>query len=157
MIRAFKNEVTLPFEWRIRRFDVIDSAGKTVAPVLDLLWDTEAREVRYVMVEIGGLMSITGKRLLVPASLFIRAGSGQVQALVPLENLVGAPAPEDADQPSREEEDAIFSYFETAPYWEPQGLIKKRNKKGEPETPAVKPADIKIGELKMESDDKGIA
>ncbi len=157
MIRAFKNEVDLPFEWRIRRFDVIDTTGKTVAPVLDILWDAEAREVRYVMVEIGGLLSITGKRLLIPASLFIRVGSGQMQALVPLEILAGCPVPEDAGQPTRDEEEAIFSYFETVPYWAPQGLPRKREKEGKPESPPVKPADINIGELKMESDDKGSA
>ncbi|MBI5636632.1 MAG: PRC-barrel domain-containing protein [Nitrospinae bacterium] len=157
MIRAFKTEVNLPFEWRIRRFDVIDSTGKTVAPVLDLLYDPEAREVRYVMVEIGGLLRIAGKRLLIPASLFIRAGSGQVQALLPQEILIGSPMPEDAEQPTRGEEEAIFSYFETAPYWEPRGLIKKIKKEGEPESPPVKPTDINIGELKMESDDKGAA
>lgn len=157
MIRAFKSDVALPFEWRIRRFDVIDSTGKTVAPVLDLLYDPEAREVRYVMVEIGGLLRIAGKRLLIPASLFIRAGSGQVQALVSQEILISSPAPEDAEQPSRGEEEAVFSYFETTPYWEPQGLFKKKKKEGEPEPPPVKPSDINIGELKMESDDKGVA
>ncbi len=157
MIRAFKNEVDLPFEWRIRRFDVIDTTGKTVAPVLDLLYDPEVREVRYVMVEIGGLLSIAGKRLLIPASLFIRVGSGQVQALIPLELLVGAPVPEDFEQPTRGEEEAVFSYFETIPYWEPQGLLRKREKEGTPGGPQSKPADPKLGELKMESDDKGVA
>lgn len=157
MIRAFKNEVALPFEWRIRRFDIIDSTGKTVAPVLDLLWDPDAREVRYVMVEIGGLMSIKGKRLLIPASLLIRVGSGQVQTLVPQENLVGVPAPEDVEQPTRVEEEAVFTYFKTTPYWEPTGLVKKNKDEGEPESPPVKPGDITVGELKMESDDKGVA
>ncbi len=153
MIRAFKSDTNLPFEWRIRRFDVIDSTGKTVAPVLDLLYDPEARDVRYVMVEIGGLLRISGKRLLIPASLFIRAGSGQVQVLVSQEMLASSPAPEDAENPTRSEEEAVFSYFETTPYWEPQGLLKKRKKEGEP----AKLPDVNIGKLEMENDDKGIS
>ena len=155
MIRAFKNDIDLPFEWRIRRFDVIDSTGKTVAPVMDLLYDPEAREVRYVMVEIGGLLGIAGKRLLIPASLFIRVGSGQVQALVSQEILVGCPAPEFAERPARGEEEAVFSYFETSPYWAPQGLPKREAKNGEQETPPVNVGDIKIGELKLENNDAG--
>lgn len=153
MIRAFTNDVDLPFEWRIRRYDVIDSTGKTVAPVMDLLYDAEAREVRYVMVEIGGLLGIAGKRLLIPSSLFIRVGSGQIQALVTQEILAGCPAAELFEQPTREEEEAVFSYFETIPYWKPQKLPKRETKDGDAETPPVKLDDIKIGELKLENGD----
>ncbi len=159
MIRAFKNEVELPLEWRIQRYDVIDNKGKFVAPVQDLLWDPEAREVRYVMLEIGGVMRIAGKRLLVPPALFIRAGSGQVQALVAQEDIMDAPAPEDHEHPKRGEEEAIFDYFKTAPYWEQAGLYKKETTAAEDEKEAatrkITLDKMDIGDLHMENNDKG--
>ncbi|MBI5178033.1 MAG: PRC-barrel domain-containing protein [Nitrospinae bacterium] len=141
MIRAFQKEITLPFEWRLQHYEVVDSRGKVVAPVLDLLYDDAAKAVRYVMIEVGGAVGISGKRILMPPDLFTRAGSGQLLCEASTELIGDAPPIENAEHPTPEEEKAIFDYFEKEPYWETKELKKK--KEAEKDAQAKRTADGK--------------
>jgi len=115
---AFKKNLRLPFEWKLAGYDIIDSEDKFVSRVVDLLCEEETKMVRYLIGEIGGLMGISGKKVLIPASLITRAGSGQVIAAATLEMIQGSPPVDDPENPTSEEESAIFSHYEARPYWD---------------------------------------
>ena len=139
MKRAFQNGIPLPFEWHLQRYEVLDSKGKPVAPVLDLLYDEKAGKVRYVMIEIGGAVGISGKKVLLAPGLLTRAGSGQLLCEVPMEIIEEAPPVEDENSPTREEEKAIYDYFEKTPYWEEE--LPKKKKDNQPHSPDTLESD----------------
>jgi hypothetical protein len=136
MKRAFQNEIPLPFEWHLQRYEVVDSKGKSVAPVLDLLYDEKAKAVRYVMIEVGGAVGISGKKVLLMPELLTRAGAGQMLCEVSEQIIEEAPSPEDPEHPTREEEKAIYEYFEKEPYWHKELPKKQEGEQQPPPNPA---------------------
>jgi len=122
-VRAFKNKVALPFEWRLWGYEIIDSQEKFVAPVLDLLVEKETGRVRYILAEIGGLLSIKGRMVVIPDCILTRAGSGQAVASATLEYIQDSPLIDDPDNITREEEEALYSHYGYKPYWEQVGAL----------------------------------
>lgn len=116
-VRAFRDHVNLPFEWRLAGYEVVDDQENFVSRVVDLLCEEESGKVRYLLGEIGGAMGIVGKKVLIPVSILTRTGSGQVVASAALENIQDSPMIDDAENPSRDEESAIFNHFGLKPYW----------------------------------------
>ncbi len=121
LTRAFRDGVDLPFEWRIRGYDVVDSQEKLVASVYDVICDVESGSACYVMVEIGGMLGISGRKVLLPTAMLVRAGSGQMVAGVTLERIMDSPAIENSENPTRDEEKKIFDYYNLQPYWAGDG------------------------------------
>ncbi|MBI3582242.1 MAG: PRC-barrel domain-containing protein [Nitrospinae bacterium] len=120
MIRAFQNNVVLPFEWRLQRYEVFDARGKSVSLVLDLLYDEKEKAVRYVITEIGGGVGVSGKRVLLPVEIVERAGNGILQCEVEEKRLMDLPPLENRENPTRKDEQRIYEHFEKTPYWEAQ-------------------------------------
>ncbi|MEE8484172.1 MAG: PRC-barrel domain-containing protein [Nitrospinota bacterium] len=145
-IRAFKKSIELSFEWRLAGYNVIDTEGNTVAPVLDLLCDEDSRKPRYLMAEIGGLMGIQGKVVLLPIGMLTRAGSGQVIANSTREQMQQAEPLDDPDNPKRREEEKIFIHYGLRPYWEVEEVVEASK---EAKKEAEKDAE------KKESEDEG--
>ncbi len=127
---AFKKNLPLPFEWKLAGYDIIDSEDKFVSRVVDLLCEEESKTVRYLIGEVGGLMGISGKMVLIPASLVTRAGSGQVIAAATLETIMSSPPVHDPENPTGEEESAVFLHYEARPYWD-RFSIEKSGKENE--------------------------
>lgn len=158
MKRALRDNVEIPPAWRLRFFEAIDNKGAFIAPVLDVLWDVEAHEPRYVLLEIGGGVGVTGKRIILPEKAVVRLGGGQVQALYSQQTVFDVPVPRDPEHPKREEEEEIFQYFDLPPYWmEGEGLEMKKDAGAVggvkvPKKPLPPPPDINPDELKMERD-----
>ena len=96
---------------------MVDDQENYVSRVVDLLCEEESGTVRYLLGEIGGVMGIAGKKVLIPAAILTRTGSGQVVASAALENIQDSPAIADVENPSRDEESAIFNHFGLKPYW----------------------------------------
>jgi hypothetical protein len=114
---AFRDNADIPFDWRVKGFELIDSQDKVIAPVHDLLVDESSGEVRYVAATMGGLMGIKGKALIIPAELITKGGAGTLMVSASNSLLNDAPWLEDFENPSRAEEDAVFRYFGLMPYW----------------------------------------
>jgi hypothetical protein len=118
---AFRGNIFLPYEWKLAGYDLIDAQDKYVSRVNDLLCEKETGKIRYLLAEIGGLMGISGKKVLVPASLLTRAGTGQVIASATLESIQDSPPLDDPENPTRDEEAAIFAHYNKTPYWQMPG------------------------------------
>ena len=116
-VRAFRDHVHLPFEWRLAGYELVDDQENYVSRVVDLLCEEESGKVRYLLGEIGGVMGIAGKKVLIPAAILTPTGSGQVVVTAALENIQDSPSIGDVENPSRDEESAIFSHFGLKPYW----------------------------------------
>ncbi len=115
---AFRDSADIPFDWRVKGFELIDSQDKFIAPVYDLLVAEKGGEVRYVAATMGGLMGIRGKSLILPAELITKGGAGTLMVNASNSLLNDAPLIEDIENPSRKEEDEVFRYFGLKPYWE---------------------------------------
>ena len=117
MIKAFEKNISLPFEWRLQRYEVIDSRGKSVAPVRDLLYDDVAKAPRYVLIEIGGGIGVSGKMVLLPVEIIERGGNGLLLCEVSEEDMMGFPILKNSENPTRRDEERIFEHFKKEPYW----------------------------------------
>lgn len=127
---AFKENLALPFAWKLAGYNLIDFDDKFVSRVVELLCEEESEKVRYLIGDVGGLMGIAGKKVLVPASLLTRAGSGQVIVSTTLEMIQSSPPINNPESPTREEESAIFAHYEASPYWEPSKIETSTKKRG---------------------------
>lgn len=125
-LRVFKDNVAVSFEWRLKGFELIDRQEQFVAPVLELLYDEESGEVRYVTARLGGLLSIEGKGLLLPVDIIIKGGSGTLVVDAPLEHIGDTPSVENLENPGREEEELVFRHYGVKPYW--VGVVKAEEK-----------------------------
>ncbi len=143
-IRAFKKAIELSFEWRLAGYNVIDIEGNTIAPVLDLLCEEDGHKPRYLMAEIGGLMGIQGKVVLLPVGMLTRAGSGQVIANSTREQIQQAELLDDPDNPNRREEEKIFIHYGLRPYWEVEEAVEA-SKEAKKDTEKKESEDEKDG------------
>lgn len=141
MIRAFQNNVALPFEWRLQRYEVVDARGKAVSLVLDLLYDEKEKAVRYVITDVGGGVGVSGKRVLLPVEIVERAGNGILLCEVEEKVLMDLPPLENRENPTREDERRIYEYFERTPYWQDKTdqTEKTEQPKANEEAPQAKP------------------
>lgn len=130
---AFKQNIQLPFEWKLGGYNIIDFEDKFVSRVADLLCEEDSGKVRYVVGDIGGLMGIAGQKVLLPVNLITRAGSGQVIASTTLEMIQSSPPIKNPENPTRKEESAIFAHYEAKPYWEPSTIETPPDKGGKTE------------------------
>ena len=139
-VRAFRDNVSLPFEWHVNGFNVIDDQENIISKVIDLLCEEETGTVRYLIAELGGLMGISGRKVLLPVEILTRAGSGQVIVSTAREKIQDSPVINDVENPSRDEESAIQYHYGLRPYWLLMGggPTKKGGKKPEEAPPRGK-------------------
>lgn len=96
---------------------IYDIMEKDVAAIRDLLVDKDTKKPHYAVIEIGGIMSIQGKKLLIPWNALRRGGMSRLDIDVPEEQILAAPAPFEQLNPTREEEESIHRFFNVEPYW----------------------------------------
>jgi len=157
LITASSIKFNLRTPHRVVGYYIYDVMDNDVADIRDLLVDEQTREPRYAMIEIGGLMRIKGKKLLIPWAAMEKGGISRMDVRLPEEEVVAAPAPLDPLAPSRAEEEMIHRYFNVDPYWldekgheaEPEGEVKD-------ETPIERPPvdDKPITGLSLERNDE---
>lgn len=140
-LRAFKSGTTLPLEWSVSGCELIDCVEEPVAPVFDLLCEEETGKIRYLIIELGGFLGITGRRVMLPLDLLKRAGMGQVVSNCTLKEIQDAPIADDHENPSMGEELEVFAHFGIKPYWERVGeksVGRKMKTKKKTEEPTAK-------------------
>ncbi|MDH5510078.1 MAG: PRC-barrel domain-containing protein [Nitrospinota bacterium] len=95
-------------------YDIMDA---DVAEIKDLLVDVETRKPRYAIIEIGGMLSIRGKMILIPWGALQRGGVSRMDINMPSEQVQLAPLPLIPMEPTQVEEESIHSFFNIDPYW----------------------------------------
>ena len=96
---------------------IYDNMEKDVAAVRNLLVDKDTKYPRYVVIEIGGLMGVRGRKLLIPWKALRRGGVSRLNIGIPSEQVQTAPLPLSQLEPTRVEEESIHRYFGVEPYW----------------------------------------
>lgn len=116
--------------FRVIGYYIYDSMDKDIASVSDLLVDSETRRPRYVLIEVGGFLSIRGKKILIPWGSLKRGGMSRLNVNNIMENVLAAPSPMDPLNPTRVEEESIHRHFNTEFYWLEDEPAKKMGGSG---------------------------
>jgi hypothetical protein len=72
---------------------------------------------RYVVVTLGGMLSVKGKALVLPIEICRSVDLGKVRTSWRKESLMHAPTPHNPQQMTMAEEELILGYFDLKPYW----------------------------------------
>ena len=102
---------------RVIGYYLYDEFENEICDIRDVLLDEETHKPRYVIIEVGGLLSIKGKRVIIPWRLLRRRGVSRLDIARSEEDVLMSPAPNDAEKPTREEEKSVHNYFNIEPYW----------------------------------------
>lgn len=142
---------------RVVGYYIYDTMEQDVTSIRDLLVDEETREPRYAIVEIGGMMSIKGKKILIPWGALAKGGMSRMDINSSEEEILAAPAPMDPLAPTEAEEETIHRFFKVEPYWLDEVPPEKGETEKEDSAPEPRPAppgDEPITGLEMENDDE---
>ncbi|MFQ5450288.1 MAG: helix-turn-helix domain-containing protein [Nitrospinaceae bacterium] len=106
-----------------------DEFDNVLARIQALLAEPETYRSRYLVVMLGGMLSIEGKTILLPVEVCKPVDMGKVKTAWRKESLMDAPSPLDPRKVSQEEEERILDYFDLEPHWtaEPSPEIKQKN------------------------------
>jgi hypothetical protein len=96
---------------------IYDNMERDVAGIRNLLVDQQTHVPRYAVIEIGGMLSIAGKKLLIPWKALKRGGISRLNIGIPSEQIQSAPLPLSQMAPTRVEEESIHLFFKVEPYW----------------------------------------
>jgi sporulation protein YlmC with PRC-barrel domain len=102
----------------IRGRKVIDSDGREMGVVDELMIDDLEKKVRFLRVEAGGFIGFGGKRFLIPVDAIRTIDSDQVHIDRSCEHLQDAP-PYNPELISEEEILCLYGYYGYAPFWAP--------------------------------------
>ncbi len=134
---------------RVIGYYIYDEEEKDVTDIRDLLVDDKTHEPRYAIIEIGGFLSIAGKKLLIPWVSLVKGGMSRMDINCSAEHMAYTPLAHDQLNPTREEEESIHFHFSAEPYW-----INEPEEKAEP-APTTQPPvdDTPMENLSMEDND----
>jgi hypothetical protein len=105
-------------QYRVKGYFLYDEHEQEIASVRDILVDEEIKVPRYLVIEVGGLMGIQGKMILIPWNAVTVGGMSRLDFPRSLDDVMGAPLAEGGTViPSYGEEENIHSYFRVEPYW----------------------------------------
>lgn len=142
---------------RVVGYYIYDTMEEDVTSIQDLLVDEETKEPRYAIVEIGGMMSIKGKKIIIPWGALAKGGMSRMDINSSEEEILSAPAPMDPLAPTEAEEETIHRYFKVEPYWLTEVPPEEGDKEEEERASEPRPAppdDKPITGLEMEDDDE---
>jgi len=116
--------------FRVIGYYIYDSMDKDIASVSDLLVDPDTRRPRYALIEVGGFLSIRGKKILIPWGALKRGGMSRLNVNNIMENALAAPSPINPLNPTRAEEESIHRHFNVEFYWLEDESAKKMGGSG---------------------------
>ena len=102
---------------RIVGFFLYDKDKEMIARIDGVLLEEKTGLARYIVISQGGFLDIQGKKTLVPREAYEVIDLGEVKTAWSSQSLQGAPAPNDINNITRDEEERILSYFDLQPYW----------------------------------------
>lgn len=103
----------------VRGRTVHDHDGEKIGKVEDLLVDADARKVRFLRIEHGGIMGFGATPSFVPVDAVGRITDDEVHLARTSKDVAGAPAydPDLVDQ--RPYFESLYGYYGYTPYWSP--------------------------------------
>jgi len=134
---------------RVIGYYIYDEEEKDVTDIRDLLIDEKTHEPRYAVIEVGGFLSIAGKKLLIPWVSLVKGGMSRMDINCSAEHMIYTPLAHDQLNPTRVEEESIHRHFNAEPYW-----INEPGEKTEP-APTTRPVadNAPVEKLSMEDND----
>jgi hypothetical protein len=117
LVSIRQKEIDLISSYRVRGYYLYDENETEVASVKDLLIDEELKIPRYVLIEVGGLLAISGRRILIPWGALRKGGMSRLNVRKNIEEIIAAPVAADPSAPTQVEEESIHRYFDIEPYW----------------------------------------
>ncbi len=136
--------------YRVKGYYIYDENDKDVAQVQDLLIDEETHEPRYAVLEVGGFLSIKGRKVLIPWAALRRGGISRLDINCPAEQIFASSPLLDPLAPTRPEEESLHRYYSAEPYWLSESTLSANAE------PKEKPAENEtenIENLSMEKDE----
>lgn len=97
-----------------------DEQGETLARIEAILAEPGTYLSRYLVITLGGMLSVQGKKLIVPVEICKAVDMGKVKLHWRKESLMDAPTPHDVEGVTEAEEELILGYFDLEPYWAAQ-------------------------------------
>ncbi len=102
---------------RVIGYYIYDEMDKDIADIRDLLVDEETHVPRYAIIEIGGFLSIRGKKILIPWVALKKGGISRMDINCSEEHIAYTPVPKEELKPTQPEEESIHFHFSVEPYW----------------------------------------
>ncbi len=94
-----------------------DEQDEVLARIEAILAEPGTHLSRYLVVTLGGMLSVQGKKLIVPIEICKAIDMGKVKLFWRKESLMDAPNPHDVQSVTEAEEELILGYFDLEPYW----------------------------------------
>ncbi|MBI4667215.1 MAG: PRC-barrel domain-containing protein [Nitrospinae bacterium] len=142
--------------YRVMGYYVYDDMDKDITSIRELLVDEATHRPRYVIIEVGGFLSIMGKKILIPWSALAKGGMSRLNVNCSMEQVLAAPSPHTPLSPTQVEEEGIHRHFNVEPYWFEESPDEKpiSGSAGEVEKPEAPGGDSAISGLSLEKDAK---
>lgn len=103
----------------LREREVVDSEGKAVGTVRDLMVDPDERHVRFVIVSAGPFIGSTGRELMIPIDAITHIGRGDVQIDRRREEAAAAPSYDPVLAGDAGYCAGIYGWYGYTPFWQP--------------------------------------
>ena len=128
-----ENIFKLPRQDRVVGSFLYDKYNEASARVDGLVVESQTFLTRYLIINFGGFLKIGGKKITLPVKVCEFADLGTVKTEWTKESMKDAPAPNDIEDTTTDEEELILSYFDLQPNW-PVHPPDPRDKSSNPET-----------------------
>ena len=103
----------------LRERDVVDSEGKPVGTVRDLMVDPDERHVRFLIVPAGRFLGSTGRELMIPIDAITYVGPDTVQIDRRREEAAAAPSYDPVVAGDAGYCAGVYGWYGFPPYWQP--------------------------------------
>lgn len=103
----------------IRGRKATDADGENLGKVSDLLIDPQGQQVRFIVVEHGGILGIGANETFIPVDAITGIDDRQVFVDTELENVAGAPIYDPEAGLEAPYLESVYGYYGFTPYWTP--------------------------------------
>jgi len=97
---------------------VYDMYGENLGRVNGLFVERSTYYPRYMVYTQGGVLSTSGKTILVPQEMYEQPEFGKVKLSKSVQWIKDIPSPHDVESLTLEEEELVLEYFNLPVYWE---------------------------------------
>lgn len=101
----------------VRSYKVVDSTGKDIGHVDDLMIDDQQKKVRFLIVAAGGFLGIGEKKFWVPVDAITGIDDGYVHVDMTLEHVKEVPVYDPEVVQVEPFANEVYNYYGIAPYW----------------------------------------
>lgn len=111
----------------VRGREVVDSSGEKLGKVADLLVDDGVRQVRFLLVEHGGILGLGATQSFIPAESVTEVGAERVVVNANAQAVAGAPKYDPDIGADIDFYANVYGYYGFSPFWAP-GFVPPRDR-----------------------------